>query len=274
MHPLLSQKPTKYYGSLRCVSALSKSSLPGLNYTINPYLGCEHGCIYCYVPDVLRRRELIDSWGYKTYAKENIFPVLSKQISALRPGIIGFSTVTDAYQPYESKMCLARPLIEKLLSHKFKISFQTKSSLILRDMDLIKGENVEVGFTITSIDKSFSKIFEPYASTPEERIQALEEFSSKGTKTWIFYGPIVAGYNDNENAIKGIIALAKKTNSRLLYDKLRLKPFLSKRLSEYLGKDKVSEFLRLERTEYMKEVFSKIIKMGRELGVNVEPAFP
>ncbi|MGQ9781005.1 MAG: radical SAM protein [Nitrososphaeria archaeon] len=270
----MSQRPGKYYGSIRCNSAISKSSLPGLDYTINPYLGCEHGCIYCYVPDVLRRKEIVDGWGYRTYGKENIASALAKQIHGLRPGVVGFSTVTDAYQPYESRMCLARPLIEQLLKHRFKISFQTKSSLILRDSDLIRGENVEVGFTITSLDRRFSRTFEPYASTPGERVKALEEFSSKGVRTWIFYGPIIAGYNDDEDTIREITALARRTGSRLLYDRLRLKPLLSKRLSDLLGDKKMAELTEIERGKHMNNVFSKIIRIGKESGVVVEPAFP
>lgn len=270
----MSQRPGRYYGIIRCNSALSKSSLPGLDYTINPYLGCEHGCIYCYVPDVLRRKEVADCWGQRIFAKGNISSALAKQIHTLRPGVVGFSTVTDPYQPYESKMCLARPLIEELLKHRFKISFQTKSSLILRDIDLIRGEDVDVGFTVTSLDEQFSRIFEPNASTPGERARALEEFSSKGVRTWIFYGPIISGYNDDEDTMKGIVALAGKTRSRLLYDRLRLKPVLSKRLSSLLGDKKVAELAKIERGDHMAETFSKIIRISREAGVAVEPAFP
>lgn len=272
-HPL-SKNPSKYFGSIKCSTALSKSSLPGLDYTINPYYGCEHGCLYCYVPDVLRKKELLDSWGYNIYAKENISETLLKQIRTLKPGVVGFSTVTDAYQPYESKMCLARTLIDTLLKYNFKISFQTKSSLISRDEDIIRGENVEVGFTITSLNNEFAQTFEPYASKPEGRAQALERFSSQGVKTWIFYGPIIPNYNDNDETIRGIMSLAKRTKSRLLYDKLNLKPILSKRLSENIGNDKVSEIIRLVKEGYMDKVYSKVVKVGREFGVPIEPAFP
>jgi len=270
----LSQKLDKYYGSVKCSTALSKSSLPSLDYTINPYYGCEHGCIYCYVPDVLRKRELINSWGYNIYAKKNISEILSKQIRTLKPGVVGFSTVTDAYQPYESKMCLARTLIDTLLKYNFKISFQTKSSLILRDEDVIRGENVEVGFTITSFSNEFTRTFEPYASKPEERAQALERFSSKHIKTWIFYGPIIPGYNDNEETIREIMSLAKRTKSRLLYDKLNLKPILSKRISNNIGNDKVSKIIQIVNSRYIEKVYSKVIKLGREFDVPTEPAFP
>ena len=270
----MSQKHAEYLGEVKCYSALSKSSLPGLDYTINPYLGCEHGCLYCYVPDVLRKKQFIDSWGHIVYAKGNISETLIRQIHTIKPGVVGFSTVTDPYQPIESEKCIARTLIETLLKHNFRISFQTKSSLILRDEDLIRGENVEVGFTITSFSNEFAETFEPYASKPEARAQALERFASNGVKTWIFYGPIIPGYNDDEETIMAVMNLAKRTKSRLLYDRLNLRPILSKRISSKIGDERLSTVIRLIREGHMDKVYSKIVKAGREFGVDVGPAFP
>ncbi len=262
------------YSKVRCTSALSKSSLPGLDYTVNPYVGCEHACIYCYVPDVLKRREFKDQWGGEVYAKENIHEALTRQVRRLKPGIVGFSTVTDAYQPYEKKLCLARRTIETLLANRFKISFQTKSSLILRDQDLIKGDNVEVGFTITSLDKDFSRKFEPMAPLPEVRVQGLETFSERRVKTYIFYGPIIPDYNDDDRTIENILNIAKRTHSRVLYDVLRLKPILSKRLQEKMG---IEDYIKIKESlhrEYVEGVYSKILRTSKQVGASVEPAFP
>ena len=266
-------KISAYYGSVKCASAISKSRLPGLDYTINPFVGCEHGCIYCYVPDVLRKKDFVDSWGDKVYAKENIAEVLSRQIKTLNQGIIGFSTVTDPYQPYEKRACLVRPLIEKMLEKGLKISFQTKSSLILRDIDIIKGENVEVGFTLTSFDKDFSQLFEPRASLPEDRVEAIETFALRNVKTYIFYGPIIPGYNDDDGTISHIMVLAKKTKSRILFDKLNMRPLLSSRMSKVLGKEKVENFRFQEKYEWADMIYSKVKSVGRKLDVLVESAF-
>ncbi|MEM3826572.1 MAG: radical SAM protein [Nitrososphaeria archaeon] len=260
------------YSRIRCRSAISKSNLPGLEYTINPYIGCEHGCIYCYVPDVIRRKEFLNGWGEIVYAKENIVEVLSKEVRYIKPGVVGYSTITDPYQPYEKKMCFARKVIEMLLQNNFRISFQTKSSLILRDLDIIGGDRVDVGFTITSLDEEFTKKFEPNASPPEERVQALEAFSEKKVKTWIFYGPIICGFNDDDETVKNIISLAKRTGSYLMYDKLRLKPILSKRMEKHLGEefDKIRSHMM---EDDFRKVYYKVIKLGREYNVKVEPAF-
>lgn len=266
-------KISTYYGSVKCASAASRSSLPGLDYTINPFIGCEHGCIYCYVPDVLRKRDFVSSWGDRVYAKENIVETLARQIKTLDHGIIGFSTVTDPYQPYEKQTCLARPLIEIILEKGLKISFQTKSSLISRDMDIIGGENVEVGFTITSFDNDFSRLFEPGASPPEDRVEAIENFALESVKTWIFYGPIIPGYNDDDETISRIMVLAKKTGSRVLFDKLNFKPLLSMRMSKILGKDKVENFMLQEKRGWADRIYSKVKRAGRKLDVLVESAF-
>jgi DNA repair photolyase len=262
------------YSKVRCTSALSKSSLPGLDYTVNPYIGCEHGCIYCYVPDVLKRQEFADSWGEKVYAKENVHEALAGQVRRLRSGVVGLSTVTDAYQPYERKLCLVRRVIETLLANGFKISFQTKSGLILRDQDLIKGDNVEVGFTITSLDKDFAKQFEPKAPPPEVRVQALETFFERRVKTYIFYGPIIPNYNDDDKTINDVLNIAKRTHSRVLYDVLRLKPILSKRLQEKIGVEGYAEIRESLYRGCAESVYSKILRASRQVGVGVEPAFP
>ena len=86
---------------VKCKSALSSSSLPGLDYSLNPYRGCQHNCAYCYVPNVLRiqRKE----WGSFVEVKTNIPVVLSKELKKKKPGVVGLSTVTDPYQPIEKK---------------------------------------------------------------------------------------------------------------------------------------------------------------------------
>ena len=159
---------------VNCKTALSKSMLPGLDYSLNPYRGCEHGCAYCYVPNVLRIER--NSWGSFVEVKTNIPNVLSKELKNKKPGVVGISTVTDPYQPIENKYKLTRYCLEQLLIHDFPISFLTKSKLILRDIDLIsKFSNAEVMFSIATINDSERKILEPYASSIQDRLKAMKE---------------------------------------------------------------------------------------------------
>lgn len=239
---------------ISCKSALSKSRLPGLNYTFNPYVGCKHGCIYCYVPDVLK---LNMDWGREVYVKRNVLNILRREVLYKKPGIVGISTSTDPYQSIEKDLEITRRAIMILNSAGFRISIQTKSPLVLRDLDLMN-ERFDVGFTITSFNEDFRKKFEPNAPSIDERISALEEISSRGIKTWIFYGPVISGFNDSEDDIKNIVLLASKTKSKIIYDKLNIKPKVIKRMQGI----------------NIKEVnFKNLIKLCKEHNVKYEPAF-
>ncbi|MDH5806792.1 MAG: radical SAM protein [Candidatus Methanomethylicaceae archaeon] len=237
-----------------CKTALSKSRLPGLDYTFNPYIGCYHGCLYCYVPDVLK---LNLEWGKEVYVKKNVLNILRKEVLIKKRGIVGISTATDPYQSIEKDLEITRRAIEILKNSGFYISIQTKSSLVLRDLDLMN-EKFDVGFTITSINEEFRKKFEPNAPSINERISALEEISSKGIKTWIFYGPVIPGFNDSEEDMKNIVILAAKTNSKIIYDKLNIKPKVMK---------------RMQNLNFKNVDFKKLELLCKKFNVKCEPAF-
>ncbi|MFH1328377.1 MAG: radical SAM protein, partial [Candidatus Bathyarchaeota archaeon] len=167
-----------------CKSALSRSNLPGLRYTFNPYIGCKHGCLYCYVADVLRKRTMSLNWGQMVQAKENIIELLKKDVQKNLHGIVGISTVTDPYQPAEKTLELTRQALFIFHEWRFPVSIQTKSDLVVRDLDIMKSDLFDVGITISCLDDEFCKIFEPGAPLPQRRIQALEEISSRGINTW------------------------------------------------------------------------------------------
>lgn len=237
-----------------CRTALSRSRLPGLDYTFNPYVGCQHGCLYCYVPDVLK---LDFEWGREVYVKKNVLSILRKEASIKKRGVVGVSTATDPYQPIEKDLEITRKAVEILKDAGFHISIQTKSPLVLRDLDLMN-ERFDVGFTVTSMNEDFRKKFEPNAPPVDERISALEEISSKGIKTWIFYGPVIPEFNDSEEEMRNIVILAAKTNSKIIYDKLNIKPKVMKRLQDLSIKD---------------VDFKKLEALCKKFNVKCEPAF-
>lgn len=267
------------YGTIRCRTALSTSRLPGLTYSLNPYFGCEHGCLYCYSGSVFRNEKIARSWGAFVKAKSNIAEVLAKELREKRPGTIGLSTVTDPYQPFESKLRLTRSCLEVLARHDFKVSIQTKSSLVLRDSDLILGPKFEVGVTITTMDPDLARKLEPRASPPQERQQVLESYSEKKVETWIFLGPIIPHVNDQQENLEGIIRIAKATNSRLLFDKLNLRPWVLENLTPFLAKEvpqtlEIMPSLLGEKSEYWKAISERVRILCRNHGVRCEPAFP
>jgi len=166
---------------IKCKSALSKSRLPGLDYSLNPYKGCSHNCAYCYVPNVMRitRKE----WGTFVEVKTNIPNILSKEIRKKEKGVVGISTVTDPYQEVEKKYKLTRFCLEQLLIHDFPVCIQTKSDIVTRDIDIIKKfSNAEVMFSIGTINDSERKILEPNSPSIKSRLEAMKEISENGRK--------------------------------------------------------------------------------------------
>jgi DNA repair photolyase len=252
-----------------CKSAISRSSLPGLKYTFNPYIGCRHGCLYCYVPDVLRWRVSKSGWGEYAYVKEGILDRLRADLRRYPPGLIGVSTVTDPYQPIERELELTRQALTIIGSAGFTASIQTKSPLVSRDLDVIRIHKFELGMTITSLDDGFQRRFEPGASPPEERAQVLEEASSMDIKTWIFYGPIIPGHNDSEGEMAAIVGLAKRTKSSILYDRLNLKPLMRIRLKGVLTPDGLRAVGEVDFTK----IYYRLEALCRERGVKARYAF-
>jgi len=204
-----------------CKSILTKSNLPEVDYCINPYIGCMHRCVYCYACFMKRfTGHKDDKWGSFLDVKVNVSEILEKQISLRKKrGIILIGSVTDAYQPIEKKCGLTRQILKILAGKGFSISILTKSCLVTRDIDLIKTiDDIEVGMTITSLDDHASKIFEPGASLPKERIKALALLKRRGIKTYAFIGPILPGITN----LKEILGELKGKVDFVMFESLNL----------------------------------------------------
>lgn len=202
-------------------TALSPSSMKELKYAVNPYSGCTHGCLYCYAMDMTPVRPGDTEWGKTVYVKRNFIDVLKGEVKRSRRGLVGMSTVTDAYQPVDTKYRLARETLRVLLSHGFRVSIQTKSSLVLRDYDLISEHRnlSDVGTTITTLDHDLYRIIEPLTPGPLARIKIIETASKENIRRWIFYGPIIRGFNDGNENNSSIIEFAASTGTRIIMDR-------------------------------------------------------
>ncbi len=173
-------------------SVLAKSGIPGIDYCLNPYTGCSHGCKYCYATFMKRFTGHEEVWGSFVDVKINAPDVLQRQMRNAARGNVVISSVTDPYQPIESQFKITRRCLKVLLAYQFPVSILTKSSLVLRDLDLIKKfDEMEVGITVTTDDDSIRRIFEPNAPPIETRVQALKELSENGIKTYAFIGPLL-----------------------------------------------------------------------------------
>jgi DNA repair photolyase len=207
---------------VECKTALSKSNLPGLDYSLNPYRGCQHSCAYCYVPNVLRIKR--NNWGKFVDVKTNIPNVLSNELRKKKPGVVAISTVTDPYQAVEKKYKLTRYCLEQLLIHNFPISIQTKSNLIVRDIDLIsKFTDIEVILSIGTLNDNERKQLEPHTSSISDRIEVLKKFSEIGINTSVFFGPIYPTVTDKDLRFL-VDELDKFGIKEIMVDRFNLKP--------------------------------------------------
>jgi len=212
---------------------MTKTSL-GHDFTCNPYVGCEHGCLYCYaqtMPSFLNR---LEKWG--TYVDIKMYPNYNIQKNTGSKSLL-FSSMTDAYQPIEATMSCTRKILENIYESNLKVSFLTKSSLVVRDIDLFKQmKSVEIGFSI-AMDDYWKEIFEPNASRPSERIEAIKTLHQSGVKTYVFISPIIP-YVTN---VFEIIDKVKPYVDYFMFDKLNLKDTINKLRIYQVVKNKLPE---------------------------------
>ena len=174
-------------------SILNKSQI--FDYCVNPYTGCQVNCRYCYGRLFMRRYSgHKEPWGEFVDVKINAPDVLRKQLKRAKRGRVWISSVCDPYQPLESKYQLTRGCLRELLQNQFPVNIQTKSTLVLRDLDLLKVfKDIDVGFTITTNEEKTARFFEPGAAPIAERLNALEKLHSSGIRTFAFIGPLLPG---------------------------------------------------------------------------------
>ncbi len=250
---------------IKVKTALSPSKLPGLDYALNPYRGCAHACAYCYAPSVIHWNK--GKWGELVEAKVNLPRILSKELRLKKKGVVGLGTVTDPYQPAERRCEITRRCLELLQMHDFPVCIQTKSSLVLRDIDLFKKfSNIEVGITLTTLDDTARAKMEPGASNVEERLRALSELEKSGIKTWVFMGPVMPYITDAEALI---CAIAKVKPKYVLVDKLRLKDGVWERVKEFIAGYKPElladyEKIFLRGEDYYSGVFERVLRRCEE----------
>ena len=264
-------------GEIRCKTIMGKSGIGGVDYSINPYLGCAHGCAYCYARFMRRMGHMGEAWGSFVDAKVNALERLRVEAPRRRKGKVLLSSVTDPYQPLERRYELTRGSLEILLEHQFPISILTKSDLVLRDLDLIRKFDVcDVGFTITAFDEDVRSSFEPGASPVEARLAALRELSSEGVSTWVFIGPVLPYLTDE--GIERLLNELAGSVSHILFDRLNVKagnmPDIRRVLSErYPDLQPLFESALRDESEYYAVFKRKVADMCRRRSIPFEMVY-
>jgi DNA repair photolyase len=202
----LAQRPKTIIHVEQARSIISRNDSPDLRFdqSLNPYRGCEHGCIYCYARPSHAYVNLSPGIDFETqlFAKRNAAELLRKEISKKNyvPSPINFGANTDPYQPIERDEKITRACLEVLLEANHPLTIVTKNALILRDLDLLeqfaRKKLVTVFVSISQLDNELTRILEPRASAPANRLRAVRTLSDTGVPTCVLVAPIIPFIND------------------------------------------------------------------------------
>ncbi len=203
--------------------------------------------------------------------------VLRKDLRRKRSGTIGVGTVTDAYQPIEARFRLTRACLIRLMDSPLHLSIQTKSSLVLRDLDVLtRFERLDVGVTITSLDPYMARAIEPLASPPRQRLETLRTLSDSGIEVWAFVGPFLPGLDGGK-----VEALERELHDagvrRIIGDRLRVRPDTLDRMRKasrrMLPDERMAFLSSLEDSSYALRIEKDLVKWCEKLGMEYEKAF-
>jgi DNA repair photolyase len=194
------------YDASRSIIARNKSPDISFEQSINPYRGCEHGCIYCFARPTHAYLGMSPGADFESrlFAKPNAAELLARELSApgYIPKVIAMGTNTDPYQPLEKKMRITRSILEVLRSFKHPFGIVTKSPLILRDIDIIapmaEQGLAKVALSVTTLDRKLARVMEPRAGTPARRLQAIKALSEARIPTGVMFAPVIPALNDDE----------------------------------------------------------------------------
>jgi len=238
-------------------SLLNKNESPDLSFdtTINPYQGCEHGCVYCFARPTHAYLNLSPGLDFETklFAKVNAAEVLRKELGrkGFDPGIVALGASTDAYQPIDRHYAIARQILAVLAEFDVAVGITTKSALVTRDLDILapmaKKGLVRVHMSVPTLDHELSRRLDPRANSPTRRLQAIEELTAAGVPVAVYIAPVIPLLNEHE--IEAILeACAERGATQALYTILRLPREVRDLFAEWLRRwypEKASEVWRL-----------------------------
>ncbi|MBD3193890.1 MAG: radical SAM protein [Candidatus Lokiarchaeota archaeon] len=228
-------------------SIITKSKIPTIDFVINPYTGCQHGCIYCYAEFMIRFT------GHKGEKWGDFLDIKKYDFNKIKPSKydgkkILLSSVTDPYLPLEKKYENTKKILRALIGTTAEIQILTKSKLVTRDIDLFKKfENIKVGISLNTLDDVFSRVIEPAASKPSDRLMALKKIAEEGIDTYVFISPFFPEITDFEQ----IIEKAVNFTTNFSFENLNFRTHNIHRINKII-------------TKYKKDLLSKYKKIQKE----------
>jgi len=242
-------------GYISARTALSNSRIYGVRYALNPFVGCLHGCAYCYARFIRKQYGIEDEWGSFLYVKRDFARLLTKDLAKRKPGVTLVSSTTDPYQPLGKLSEVSRRCLELLLKSGFPVVLMTKNAGVLRDADLLSQyRSVEVGFSFFTYDDSDARNFELRTSPPKDRVRALEEMRKLGIRTFAFIAPFIPIVS--ERTIEELLENVLPIVDEVYLDKLNIKAGNWRSIKRVL-EEKYPEELRAIKRILFNEVLSK-----------------
>jgi len=241
-------------------------------YSFSPYVGCSHGCLYCYASSYIPKFS-------EVRVKKDVIKKLNKEISKIGQNkYVTIANSNDPYQPIEEKLKLTREALKIFSSHDFKIMIVTKSNLVLRDLDILKKSKAAVSITITTLDENKAKRLEPNAPSPEKRLEAIKILSRNGIPVIARIDPIIPLINDIEidNLVRNVAEsgarhIVSSTYKVKLDNWGRMKKEFPKEMNRLkdlyfkLG-EKINGYYYLPQ-EYRYELMKRVFDKAREFNV-------
>lgn len=222
----------------KSIIAYNNSPDVGFAASVNPYRGCEHGCIYCYARPSHEYLGMSAGLDFETkiLVKEDAPELLRRELSlpGWKPQVLALSGVTDCYQPIERKLQLTRRCLEVLLEFRNPGTIITKNRLVTRDIDVMKrmtrDKLISVTLSVTSLDRDLQRVLEPRTSTPENRLAAIAALAEAGIPVGVMIGPVIPGLTDHE--IPAILKAAREAGAVTAHYIVVRLPFAVKQLFE------------------------------------------
>lgn len=222
-------------------SILSASKI--YTYVINPYVGCQFGCKYCYARYMKKFTGHLEPWGEFVDIKVNAEELLQKDIKKKKKDRVWISGVCDPYQPLEAKYKLTRKCLKILAENNWPVVIQTRSKLVLRDIDIIKEiKNCDAGMSITTADDEIRKLFEPSATPIVDRVNTLKTLHDSGIRTYAMIAPILPGAENLIEMLDGKVdyIYVDRMNydyANMIYRKYKLENFLANEYFDAVSQD-------------------------------------
>ena len=219
---------------VRAKNILSRSKIGSGGYAINPYVGCSHGCIYCYAEFMRGVTGHEEAWGEFLDVKDFDTAGLVKFAASHGGERVFMSSVTDCYNPYEAQFGATRKVLEAVVGSDINLQILTKSSLVTRDIDLLQTmPNVRAGVSLSVIDESLRRMLEPRASPVAARIAAIKKLRAAGVKTYIFVAPIFPQITP----VFDIISRYGDAADEIWFDRLNLYPNFRDKILAFIGRN-------------------------------------